>query len=120
MRILFDQGVPLPLSRHLSAHNVRLAKQEGWENLLNGKLLAAAEEAGFDLLITSDKNLSYQQNLKGRKIAVRVLGQQQWPALRPHVDLVLAAVDSVTPGTFAEIEIPPPDPAKPTPPPRIQ
>jgi hypothetical protein len=107
MHILFDQGVPLPLRRYLNAHNVRLAKQEGWENLINGKLLAAAEDAGFDLLITTDKNMSYQQNLSGRKIAVRVLGQQQWPALRPHVSLVVKALEGVTPGTFAEIEIPP-------------
>jgi hypothetical protein len=106
MRIVFDQGVPKPLRSHLKGHFIQTSRELGWPRLTNGNLLAAAEKAGFDLLITSDKNLSYQQNLTGRKIAVRVLGQQQWPALRPHVDLVIAAVDSVSPGTFAEIEIP--------------
>jgi hypothetical protein len=106
MRILFDQGVPLPLRRYLSAHNVRLAKQHGWENLVTGRLLAAAEEAGFELSLTTDKNMSYQQNLSGRSIAIRVLAIQQWPALRPHVSLVVAALEDVTPGSFAEIEVP--------------
>lgn len=106
MRIVFDQGVPKPLRARLRGHFVQTSRELGWPRLTNGKLLTAAEEAGFDLLITTDKNLSYQQNLTGRKVAVRVLGQQQWPALRPHVELVIAAVDSVTPGTFAEIEIP--------------
>lgn len=106
MQILFDQGVPLPLRRYLGAHNVRLAKQEGWEDLVNGKLLAAAEDAGFDVLITTDKNMSYQQNLAGRRIAVRVLGQQQWPDLKPHAHLVTSAMASVLPGTFAIIDVP--------------
>lgn len=106
MLVLFDQGVPLPLRRYLRAYNVRLAKQEGWENLVNGKLLAAAEDAGFDLLLTTHRNMSYQQNLAGRRIAVRVLGMQQWPALRPHVSLVVKALEDVLPGTFAVIEIP--------------
>ncbi len=92
----------------------------GWATLVNGKLLIAAEGAGFDLLITADKNMSYQQNLSGRTIAIRVLSQQQWPILRLRIDDVIAALASVTPGTFAEIEIPPPAPENPTPPTRIQ
>jgi hypothetical protein len=107
MRVLFDQGVPLPLRRYLDTHVVRLAEEEGWARLANGSLLTVAEEAGFDLLLTTDKNMSYQQNLSGRKIAIRVLGLQQWPALRPHVPLVLQALEEVTPGSFAEIEMPP-------------
>jgi hypothetical protein len=106
MRIVFDQGVPKPLRTHLRGHFVQTSRELRWPRLTNGKLLTAAEQAGFDLLITTDKNLSYQQNLTGRRIAVRVLGQQQWPALRPHVYLVIAAVDSVTPGTFTVVEIP--------------
>jgi hypothetical protein len=66
----------------------------------------AAEAAGFDLLLTTDKNMRYQQDLEGRKIAVVVLGQQQGPELRSHVQLVVDAVDAAIPGTYLEIEIP--------------
>jgi hypothetical protein len=58
------------------------------------------------MLLTTDKNMRYQQNLAGRKIAIVVLGQQQWPQLRPHIQRVVEAVNAVTPGGYAEVEIP--------------
>ena len=58
------------------------------------------------MLLTTDKNMRYQQNLAGRKIAVVVLGQQQWPQLRPHIQRVIEAVNAATPGSFVEVEIP--------------
>ncbi len=58
------------------------------------------------MLVTTDQNIRYQQNLVGRKIAIIVLGKQQWPELRPHVQLVVAAVNSATPGAYVEVEIP--------------
>ena len=85
MRVLLDQGVPVPMSLHLEGHDVRTASQQGWDTLSNGELLEAAEAAGFNVLLTTDKNIRYQQNLKGRKIAFVVLGNQQWPVLRHHV-----------------------------------
>jgi hypothetical protein len=85
MRILFDQATPVPIRAHLTEHEVRTAAQQGWDTLKNGELLAVAEADGFDVLLTTDKNLLYQQNLSGRRIAVEVLGLQQWPSLRPHV-----------------------------------
>jgi len=69
-------------------------------------LLHSAETAGFELFVTPDKNMRYQQNLQGRKIAVIVLGNAQWPVLRRYVDRVVAAVDAATPGSFAEVDIP--------------
>jgi len=69
-------------------------------------LLTAAEQAGFDVLVTTDKNMRYQQNLQGRRIAVVVLSQQQWPLLRPHVQLVVEAVNAAGPGSLTEVEIP--------------
>jgi hypothetical protein len=72
----------------------------------NGELIEAAEAAGFELLLTTDKNLRYQQNLKARKIAFLVIGNQQWPTLRRYVERVVAAVNAATPGSFAEVEIP--------------
>ncbi len=65
-----------------------------------------AEEAGFDLLLTTDKNIRYQQNLAARKIAIVVLGHQQWPQLRLHVQRVMEALQAATPGSYTEVEIP--------------
>jgi hypothetical protein len=106
MRIIFDQGTPVPIRSYLEPHTVRTAAQQGWDKLTNGELLTAAEEAGFDLLLTTDKNMRYQQNLAGRKIAVVVLGRQQWPQLRPHIQRVIEAVNAAEPGTYIEVHIP--------------
>lgn len=85
MRILFDHGTPAPLRSFLTGHTVRAAKAQGWDTLTNGDLLTAAEAAGFDLLVTTDKNIRYQQNLTCRTIAVLVLGNAQWPVLRSYI-----------------------------------
>ena|ERR1035437_7752339 len=106
MSIIFDQATPVPIRPYLEGRTIRTAAQLGWDKLRNGDLLTAAEDAGFDLLLTTDKNIRYQQNLAGRKIAIVVLGQQQWPQLRPHVRRVVEAVNSATPGSYAEFEIP--------------
>ncbi len=73
---------------------------------MNADYLTAAEQAGFDVLLTTDKNMRYQQNLTGRKIAFVVIGNQQWPTLRRYIERVAAAVDAATPGSLAEVEIP--------------
>lgn len=75
-------------------------------NLQNGNLLDVAEAAGFDVLLTTDKNIRYQQNLSRRRIAIVVIGLQQWPALEPYVDRVSAAVDAATPGSYTDVDIP--------------
>ena len=108
MRVLFDQATPLPIRPHLQGHEVRTAAQEGWGTLTNGELLAAAEAAGFDVLLTTDKNIRYQQDLSARKIAIVVLCQQQWPRLRPHVLLVVEAVNRATAGSYMEVDFPRP------------
>lgn len=106
MRILFDHSTPAPLRRHLRDHRVQEAVDLGWDRLVNGALLAEAERAGFDLLITADKNIRYQQNLSGRRIAIIVLGNAQWPVLQLHVDLVVAAVNAAIAGSYFEVDIP--------------
>ena len=106
MNILFDQATPVPLRPFLKGHTVRTAAQQGWDRLRNGDLLAAAENAGFDLLLTTDKNMRYQQNLTGRRIAILVLGNQQWPQFRPHVQRVVDAVNAAAPGSYTEVDIP--------------
>ena len=106
MLILFDQATPVPIRPYLEQHTVRTAAQQGWDKLSNGDLLTAAEEAGFDILLTTDKNMRYQQNLAGRKIAIIVLGQQQWPHLEPHIQRVIEAVSAAKPGSYVEVDIP--------------
>jgi hypothetical protein len=106
MLILFDNGTPAPLRQFLKGHTVIEAVERGWDRLTNGDLIAAAEAEGYDLLITTDKNLRYQQNLTGRRIAFVVLGNQQWPVLRRYVDRVVGAVDAATAGSFTEVEVP--------------
>jgi len=106
MFVLFDQGTPVPLRPFLKGHVVETAAQRGWDELKNGELLKAADEAGFEVFLTPDKNIRYQQNLALRTIAIIVLGNAQWPALRQHVDRVVAAVNAAKPGTYVEVEIP--------------
>ena len=106
MLVLFDQGTPVPIRRFLVGHTVETAAQRRWDRLTNGELLKVAEEAGFELLVTPDKNIRYQQNLSVRTIAIVVLGNPQWTALRPHVERVVAAVNAATPGSYTEVEIP--------------
>src|SRR5262245_26384989 len=106
MRVLFDHSTPAPLRHALTDHVVVEAVDRGWETLGNGALLDTAEAAGFEVLVTADKNMRYQQNLEGRKIAVVVLGNAQWPVLRHHVDRVAAVLSRVTPGSYFEVEIP--------------
>ena len=107
MLVLFDNGTPRTLARYLINHHmVTEARALGWEQLGNGELLKQAESRGFEVLVTTDKNLRYQQNLEGRRIALVVLGQGRWSLIRHHVSQVVAAVNAATPGSFTEVEIP--------------
>ena len=107
MLVLFDNGTPRSLARYLiSQHTVTEARARGWDELSNGELLSQAEAAGFEVLITTDKNLRYQQNLAGRRIAVVILGQGRWRLLEAYVMRIVAAVNTATPGSYIEVEIP--------------
>jgi hypothetical protein len=107
MLILFDHGTPRGLARELAGHTVSPAKAMGWEQLNNGDLLQAAEEAAFDLLLTTDQRIRYQQNLAGRKIAIVVLsGSTKWSRVRLQCEQIAAAVDRANPGSYAEVFIP--------------
>jgi hypothetical protein len=106
MKVLFDNGTPKPIARSLAGHEITYARQIGWHELENGELIQRAEEAGYEVLLSTDKNIRYQQNLSGRKIALVVLGNPQWPLVRLHLDRIAAAVNSATPGSYAVVEIP--------------
>ena len=106
MRVLFDQGTPVPLRQALAGHNVSTAYELGWATLKNGELLRSAEEQGFEVFVTTDTNLRYQQNLTARQIAVVVLSTTSWPRIRVAVERVAAAVNSASVGSYVEISIP--------------
>ncbi|MGH8661630.1 MAG: DUF5615 family PIN-like protein [Burkholderiales bacterium] len=104
MRILFDQGTPLPLRQQLPGHQVETAFELGWSRLTNGELFAAAE-GRFDALVTTDKNLRQQQSLAGRELAVLVLPTTSWPQLRAQVAGIVSALASVKPGEYLELTL---------------
>ncbi|HEY3975566.1 MAG TPA: hypothetical protein VGM18_21385 [Candidatus Sulfotelmatobacter sp.] len=106
MLILFDNGTPRGLARFLTGHTIEEARLHGWEELTNGALIDAAERAGFSVIITTDKNIRYQQNLKGRKIALIVLENSQWPMVKRAATKILGTINAATPGSYVEVEIP--------------
>ncbi len=108
MKILFDQGTPVPLRHALSVHEVATAYERGWGEKQNGDLLQAAEAEGFDAIVTTDQNLRYQQNLGERRLAVLVLMTTDWRNIRAHTDYVAAAVSALRPGDHRELPFPPP------------
>lgn len=106
MKLLFDQGTPVPLRNHLPNHIVETAYEKGWSNLKNGDLLTRAESDGFDALITTDRNLRHQQNLTGRKLSVIVLLTTSWPRIRNEIAPVVQAINHLQPGSYEEISFP--------------
>ena len=105
MRILFDQGTPAPLRRHLAGHSVDTAFERGWSDLNNGDLLDRAEMDGYELLITTDQNLPHQQSIVDRRLAILVLRSTSWPRIRMRLDDISAAVDEIGPGDSKEVPI---------------
>jgi hypothetical protein len=109
LRILFDNNVPIGVRSFLAEHEVRTVVDLNWPpQLENGELLSAAEKAAFDVLITSDQNIRYQQNLTGRKLALVVLGSNIWPIVRGYATAITVAVNASTPGSYGFIEMPVP------------
>lgn len=102
MKILFDQGTPSPLRNHLHSHDISTAFEMGWSNLSNGDLLAAAEKS-FDLLLTTDQNLRYQQNLTNRTIAILVLPTTSWPRISKHIPRIIETLESMKTNEFREL-----------------
>jgi len=102
MRVLFDQGTPAPLRHALTPHEISTAFELGWSNLENGDLLRAAE-GRFEVFITTDQNLRYQQNLAGRQLAILVLPTTNWLEIQRHQIEVAAAVNSLRAGDYREM-----------------
>ena len=106
MRVLLDTGAPRAIASALLGHTVAESRSLGWDELKNGELLDAAESAGFEVFVTTDKNIRYQQNLSKRRISLVVLGKGRWRLIRPMLSQVVAVVNAATPGSFMEVGIP--------------
>jgi hypothetical protein len=107
VKVLFDHNVPHKLRQSLPAHEVSTADEMGWSELENGELLRAAEGAGFAVMVTGDKNLSSQQNLEGRDLALVVLSTNNWNVLKHNPRPVAEAVDAARLGSFQVVMIEP-------------
>ena len=105
MSILFDQGTPAPLRQYLTQHTVETCEERGWSQLQNGDLLRDAEQSGFDVFVTTDQKLKYQQNLSGRKIAIIVLLSTSWPKMQGRLHDIQQAIDNAKPGDYIEVPI---------------
>ena len=105
MKILFDQGTPRPLQEHLHGHSVDTTAEQGWSGLGNGDLVEEAEQEGCEVLITTDQNMRYQQNLTDRRLAVVVLLSAAWPYVQPRIEEIRTVLDEIRPGELREVPI---------------
>jgi hypothetical protein len=114
LRILVDKNVPVGVRRFLLRHEVHTVVEMRWpDQLENGELLKMAEESGFQVIVTSDQNIRYQQSLTVRTLALVVLGSDIWPVVQKYSEAIMASVDAATPGSFDFIEMPlPPTPRR--------
>ncbi|MGP0076160.1 MAG: hypothetical protein ACLPWF_29925 [Bryobacteraceae bacterium] len=105
MLVLFDQGTPVAIAKSLVKHSVRTARRMRWDRLTNGGLLSVAEEAGFDVLLTTDNSLAYQQNLTGRRIAIMVLSKNRWSLVKLVLAQIENAVSAAKPGSYSVVDV---------------
>ena len=105
MRILFDNGTPRQLRRHLFGHDVGTARERGWDTLANGDLLDRAEEGGYEVLITTDQGIRYQQNMSNRRVVVVVLMNTAWPRISRRTETIRNALEGIQPGEVREVPI---------------
>ncbi len=106
MKILLDECVPAQVRNAFTGHEVTTVQLQGWTGFKNGVLLTAAENAGFDIFILADKNLRYQQNLTGRKLAILELWTNHRPTLEKHFPEIRTAAESVQQGVYLVMEAP--------------
>ena len=105
MRLLFDNGTPAPLRHHLGDHLIQTAARLGWATLTNGELLDRAEQDGYEILVTTDRNMQYQQNLSRRRISIVVLTNPRWPYTEGDIQAIIHTIDAIQPGEFREVPI---------------
>jgi len=106
VRVLFDQGTPVPLRRALRGHAVATVYELGWATLPDGPLLAAAEDADYEVFVTTDQQLKHQEHLAGRHLAILVLGSTSWPRIAPHAGAIGRLIGQLVAGDYREFPIP--------------
>ena len=104
MKILLDESVPRLLKLRLPHLDISTVQELGWAGVRNGELLRRAEEQ-FDIFVTADQNLRYQQNLSGRTIAILVLPSNQVPLVAQLVPAVEALLTTIQPGTVVDVPL---------------
>ena len=104
MKVLLDENLDPRLRSELTGHDVITTTYAGWGGLRNGELLITAENAAFDVFVTADRNLSYQQDLDQRRIAIVVLTAHSWKIIKNHLAAIRGAVDAATPASFQIVE----------------
>jgi len=104
LKVLFDHNVPRKLRLSLAGHDVKTAYEMNWAIEEDGALLLRAESQGFQVLVTGDTNLVHQQNLRHRKIAIVVLGINNWPLLKLNIQPIVSAVNAAKPGSVVTLE----------------
>ena len=105
MRILLDECVPWPLHRKLTGHDCTTAQKRGWGGITNGDLLGRAE-GEYELLITCDRNLRYQQNLGGRRLPILERETNDVRRLEAAAELIREAISKMGEGAFVTLAIP--------------
>jgi hypothetical protein len=103
MRVLFDQGTPVPLRRYLPHHSVTTVFEKGWSTLQNGELLLVAEQEAFEIFVTTDQNLKHQQNLANYRLTIVILTTTSWPLIERQIYDVITAIDTAKPFSLVEV-----------------
>jgi len=106
LRLLLDQNVPASLAKLLPGHDVVRASRMGWSEISNGLLIRAAQDAGFDAIVTADKNIRYQQNLSVRNIGIVVIPTQNIDVLREGLAALESALAEAVYGAYVEFDLP--------------
>jgi len=104
VKVLLDENLPHRLRTHLGSHEVFTVRYQGWSGLKNGELLRSAENDGFEVFLTGDQTLPYEQNLTGRSIAVVVLTAIEWHLVCNNLSAIQAALDQAAPASYQLIE----------------
>jgi hypothetical protein len=104
LKIFLDEDVPRKLAPFLSGHEVQSVVSMLWGGIKNGALLVLIEREGFDVFITGDRNMPYQQQLAGRSFAVLIMSTINWPVLKLHIEKIVVAVATAEPGTVTQVD----------------
>jgi hypothetical protein len=105
-RLIFDQSAPRGLRNLLTGFDISTASEMGWASISNGDLLTKAESGGFDVLVTADQNIPFQNNMTGRKLAIVSLDTNHWLSIQASPQLVQEACERASPGSYVRVQFP--------------